>query len=137
MKIYVVTSGEYSSYGIEQVFLDKKKAEIYCAAHNTDYTYYEVEEYETYDDHIVGDQVICWSIKACFQKVIRGNEYFLKASTVQVRCYLDPAKETTIESSPGFLVVTIPISRKVGFKTAKKIAEDTLQNKFKGINILW
>ena len=33
MEIYIATSGEYSDYGIEEVFTDKKQAELYCATH--------------------------------------------------------------------------------------------------------
>lgn len=34
MKVYVITSGEYSDYGIEAVCLDKDKAEQICATIN-------------------------------------------------------------------------------------------------------
>ena len=33
MKIYVVTSGCYSDYSIEDVFLDKKKAQYFAKFH--------------------------------------------------------------------------------------------------------
>lgn len=51
MKIYVITSGEYSAYNIEYVTTDKKKAELFCAVHNKNNTwdYYEIEEYESDD----------------------------------------------------------------------------------------
>lgn len=57
MKIYIVTSGEYSSYHIDGVFLDREKAEYYCAVHkyNDCYGYSEsmmVEEYDAEDDNI-------------------------------------------------------------------------------------
>lgn len=48
MTVYVVTSGEYSDYGICAVFTDKEKAELYCAAHGDKYgddCY--IEEYDT------------------------------------------------------------------------------------------
>ena len=48
MTVYVVTSGEYSDYGISAVFTDKEKAEIYCAAHSDKYDEnYYIEEYDT------------------------------------------------------------------------------------------
>ena len=47
-KVYIVTSGEYSSYCIEKVFLDKTKAEAYCKFHDN----YDIEEYDTSDDDI-------------------------------------------------------------------------------------
>ena len=54
MKVYVVTSGEYSSYRIEEVFLNRKKAETYLAIQNGNffYTTYKIETYETEDDNI-------------------------------------------------------------------------------------
>ncbi len=43
MKIYIVTSGEYSDYDIERVFLDENKANKYAKMR----AYSKVEEYET------------------------------------------------------------------------------------------
>lgn len=57
MTIYLVTSGEYSEYGVDAVFLDKEKAMLYCAAHNVKETDDPcwIEEYDTYDDDINAD----------------------------------------------------------------------------------
>lgn len=56
MKVYVVTNGEYSDYHICEVFLDKRKAELYCATRNKGKDcfgyYYAIEEYNTHDDKI-------------------------------------------------------------------------------------
>lgn len=56
MKVYVVSWGEYSDYGICEVFLDRRKAEIYCAMRNEGKNclgyYYAIEEYDTHDDNI-------------------------------------------------------------------------------------
>lgn len=51
MKIYVVTQGSYSDYGISKVFTDKAKAEEYreWLPYSND-----IEVYETEDDLIVG-----------------------------------------------------------------------------------
>lgn len=52
MKVYVVTSGDYSDYGIEAVFTDAQKAidyAKYCCSWDAG----RVEEYETKDDEIV------------------------------------------------------------------------------------
>ena len=43
MKIYVVTSGTYSNYGIEAVFTDHKKAKQYANLNSGR----EIEEYES------------------------------------------------------------------------------------------
>ena len=40
-EVYVVTSGEYSDYGINRIFLDRDLAEAYCAAHHNDSSYSE------------------------------------------------------------------------------------------------
>lgn len=40
-QVYVVTSGEYSDYGINRIFLDQDLAEAYCAAHHNDSPYGE------------------------------------------------------------------------------------------------
>lgn len=53
MKVYIVTSGTYSDYRIERVFLDKNKAEKY-KEWLTDSN--DVEEYDTSDDDIVQKQ---------------------------------------------------------------------------------
>ena len=50
MKVYIVTSGEYSDYMIRKVFLDKDKAEKYKEwLPNSN----DVEEYDTSDDDII------------------------------------------------------------------------------------
>ena len=54
-KVYVVTSGEYSDYHIEQVFLDEQKAEMYKDNINRNNKYGDdcvVEVYDTFDDNI-------------------------------------------------------------------------------------
>lgn len=58
MKAYIITSGEYSDYGIECVFSDKAAAEKFCAIHNTGNKYgypYEIEEYEMDEVKIEGE----------------------------------------------------------------------------------
>ena len=44
MEIYIATSGEYSDYGIEEVFTNKKQAELYCATHECCLEIYEADE---------------------------------------------------------------------------------------------
>lgn len=50
MKVYIVTSGCYSDYHINAVFLDKAQAEYYCALHKLEDA--DIEEYDT-DDHVI------------------------------------------------------------------------------------
>lgn len=49
MKIYIVTSGEYSDYGIDAVFSTKEKADEYIQQHGTDY---HIEEYDL-DEEVI------------------------------------------------------------------------------------
>lgn len=51
MTVYIVTSGEYSDYHIDAVFLDRKKALQYCAATGI-YEDVSVEKWETADESI-------------------------------------------------------------------------------------
>lgn len=51
MKIYVVTSGEYSDYHIDAIFLDRQKALQYCAAKGICEDV-SVEKWETADESI-------------------------------------------------------------------------------------
>ena len=44
MEIYIATSGEYSDYGIEKVFTDKKQAKLYCATHECCLEIYKADE---------------------------------------------------------------------------------------------
>lgn len=61
MKVYIVTAGSYSDYGIEAAFTDKAKAEFYCAENNrgirTPYWDYHIEEYEVLDKVIDLDKI--------------------------------------------------------------------------------
>ena len=54
MKVWIVTQGVYSDYGIIGVFLDPKMAEVFCAVKHDadDYDNIRIEEYNT-DDYYV------------------------------------------------------------------------------------
>ena len=53
MKVYVVTSGEYSDYMIRKIFLDEDKAEEYRKwLPNSN----DIEEYDTSDDDVIDKQ---------------------------------------------------------------------------------
>lgn len=55
MKVYIVTSGVYSQYGIEAVFTNLEQAERFCAVHNDSgrifsnlfFAGFRIEEYDT------------------------------------------------------------------------------------------
>ena len=69
MKVYIVTSGEYSNYGIEKVFFNKEKARFYQMI-NHPYDGY-VEEYKI-SDEVVNDEQRNRPIKIKYN--IRTNE---------------------------------------------------------------
>ena len=69
MKVYVITQGEYSDYGICAVSLDKDDAERKCALLNRNVRngeYCEIEEYDT--DDMVAD--INEEVKKKFKMVV-------------------------------------------------------------------
>lgn len=61
-KIYIVTSGEYSDYGIDAVFTTKEKAVDYVEQHGTDY---RIEEYDL--DEEVKKETQLWRIELCVE----------------------------------------------------------------------
>lgn len=61
-KIYIVTSGEYSDYGIDAVFTTKEKANDYVEQHGT---YYNIEEYDL--DEEVEKKTQLWYIEFCVE----------------------------------------------------------------------
>ena len=61
-KIYIVTSGEYSDYGIDAVFTTKEKAVKYVEQHGT---YYKIEEYNL--DEEVEKKTQLWCIEFCVE----------------------------------------------------------------------
>ena len=72
MKVYVVTSGEYSEYHIVGITLDKQVAETFVNSKNATKGEYgsefHLEEYETDDFQMIKEG--CKPYKACFY----GNE---------------------------------------------------------------
>lgn len=87
-KVYVVTSGEYSGYCIEKVFLNKSKAEKYCKYHKN----YYIEEYEPADDNIYTPMSY---VKINYTFDIRTSECNIDCSIVNAykeesMCYLEP-----------------------------------------------
>ena len=90
-KVYVVTSGDYSDYHIEEIFKNKESAEMYCAIHNKsrENDFCEIEEYPICN--IIGKVEICLAVHVRFDdkgKIDyvhtylseRGQEKFIKVS---------------------------------------------------------
>lgn len=74
MKVFIITQGEYSDYGIRAVSLDKDDAERKCATLNRNIRcgeYCEIEEYDTGDIVVETDD----EVKRRFEMEIRcGTE---------------------------------------------------------------
>lgn len=55
MKVYVITKGEYSDYGICGVAIDKDKAEILRKLYSDRHDEADIEEYDTEEEEIPND----------------------------------------------------------------------------------
>ena len=67
MKVYVITSGEYSDYCINAVSLNKETAERICATLNANLEYYgeisRIEEYDTDDIVVILRKMLSYVIR--------------------------------------------------------------------------
>lgn len=119
MKIYVVTAGEYSGYGIDSVFLDKHKAEIYCASRNKDIGYgygdYRIEEYESADDKSYGE------VEIAYRYVIHEDD---KNAYGHIVPYTPRSLNEVSERTFGYKLKAVVYLRKDSRSKALKIARD-------------
>ena len=80
MKVYVITSGEYSDYGIRAVALSREKAELICAMLNsTERDYGDVatiEEYDTDEIQCDANEDVGLCYEAAFNYKTLKNIYF-------------------------------------------------------------
>ena len=116
MKIYVVTSGCYSDYGIDAVFVDKKEAAKFTAVKNKsdNYTTYRIESYETADGKIdIGNNIVGFEYSA-FVK----DDYFMN-ETLYVS--YDPVPKFKSEASNYWLCVWL---EEEDYELAEKILRD-------------
>lgn len=125
MKIYIVTSGEYSDYGINAVFLDKHEAELYCATHNKKKRWCDcvIEEYETKDGKIKTDREVVYVYKAY------PNDYSFIQIKEPVLMFRDEAEKEEPYLDLGLYSrwTSFPvILTKPNKKKALKIAQDKL-----------
>ena len=102
MKVYIVTSGTYSYYGIERVFLDKEKAEKYAemmSSHD-----YRVEEYETDDDKQIDE------IRYVYGYYVKNKKnYYTNERTKEVQLKID--KNNTLDMATEDIKVTRYLER--------------------------
>jgi hypothetical protein len=79
MKIYIVTSGEYSEYGIDRIFLDKEKAEKYVELSQNAWNSTRLEEWETSDDEQIDE------ITYIYAHYSKDCKYKSDSITVEIR----------------------------------------------------
>ena len=80
MKVYIVTSGEYSDYQIESVFSDKEKAEKYIDTHDSDM---EIEEYDL--DYYKEKDIDFYEVVISEYKGENSNGCFSKAGDNEIK----------------------------------------------------
>lgn len=80
MKVYVITSGEYSDYCIRTVALSREKAELICAMLNSEKRYYcdvaTIEEYDTDELQCDANEDVGLCYEAEFNYKTLGNTYW-------------------------------------------------------------
>lgn len=78
-KVYVITRGEYSDYGIERIFSTREAAEKYCAVDKDNYDSPMIEEWDLED----GSDILCPNVyKAIFfMESYHDYEYSIKYSS--------------------------------------------------------
>lgn len=119
MIVYIVTSGEYSDYGINAVFDNKTQAELYCAAHDDGFNIPEIEEWDTEAVKIETDKPI----------MHRWEAYIREDGTIQsISCRSTLKDVNSIEYKPyrpyGCYFVQATIGRDIPVEKARKIVLD-------------
>lgn len=118
-KVYIVTSGEYSSYGIEKVFLDRNKAECWAGLQKW---ICSVEEWDIEDDNFEMPNEIYYGVK--FKKSAYGIYVikFQSGEPIEKACVVK--KDCCGYTYEG----TIPIAKsrysRIGCPGMRKMAND-------------
>lgn len=116
MTIYVVTSGEYSSYGIDAVFTDKKQAELYCAVHKGCH----VETYKDDEYHYEGE-VYYGILARDYYRYPLACEFFYSSKPINPTVRINP--QTGLAAHDEYI---IPVNKSYDEKydAMKKVARD-------------
>lgn len=113
MKIYVVTQGEYSDYGIVGVAIDKKQAEYISMVHSTYSEPCDIEEYDTEEIKVDKDFAPNWLVEFDNDEIKRVYP-FTGRKPFKVKEYNENLKQYSV------------IVKAKDEEHAKKIAIDTL-----------
>lgn len=114
MKIYVVTQGEYSAYGIVGVAIDKKQAELIATLYSTYNDPCYVEEYDTEEIKVDKDFAPNWFVEFDNDEIKRVCHPFTGRKPFKVKEYNENLKQYGV------------IVKAKDEEHAKKIAIDTL-----------
>lgn len=125
-KVYLVSSGDYSDYSIERIFLSKEKAEAYMKVSNCNYLN-ELEEYELSDDKIFTP---CYYIQVTYY--LNNTKPSYVKDTYSFEIITSNTEETSIEDmrntyySGNYLVINRPIY-------SQSFDENYLKQKYKKV----
>lgn len=114
MKIYVVTQGEYSCYGIVGVAIDRKQAEYISMVHSTYSEPCDIEEYDTEEIKVNKDFEPNWLVEFDNDEIKRVYRPFTGRKPFKVKEYNENLKQYSV------------IVKAKDEEHAKKIAIDTL-----------
>jgi len=101
--VYIVTSGSYSEYGIDAVFKDKSKAELYCSCHRN----CQIEEYNFSDNDILtpfNSVAICFNI---IRKDRREIDFQFQHLAKEDAIFYTKNLDKVFVSSKGWMSITL------------------------------
>jgi hypothetical protein len=116
MKVYIVTSGSYSDYTIQEVFTNKKQAEIYCAVSN--YQDMHIETWECDAVHFETDEepLRLWSMPFSLYARERNENV--------CDCGLTMKEKRSVELGRNSYIAYITTEKECEEEKAKKIMRD-------------
>lgn len=128
-KVYVVTAGVYSDYGIDEVFDNREDAEKYICLHNNDdYWNMRIEEYDIYKNAELKNVKVYYGVSF----IMRGNginSFDIVYDSKPIETNINGSKHNYSKSYYG----TLPLSNRNIFEDediVKKIVYDAVA-KFK------
>ncbi len=132
--IYLITSGEYSDYGVEGWFDNEEEAKIYCDVKNATDTYetYCVEELEKINITTKYNEDYK-KIKTCYDVIFRNFNCSWKVDSIRENTYIGDKKEISLSGiidnvirNNGFYRVSVTTDNA---DKAEKIAQDYFYQK--------
>lgn len=123
-KVYVVTDGEYSDYGIVKIFNSLEAAEKYCALHSNEYyDGFNIEEWELED----GSNITTEVHRSLFFNITEGGSLLGWSMNYDIRPFSRDIEERTSRNIGVYIVGYIPVDHQITTKEeAEKIALDEL-----------